>query len=157
MKRMFILGLFLIQSLAFADQLPIGTEVEILKNINFPERMIGVWLQDGSVVEQNLDSDKAHCLLSNADSRNYDYETGINKPVTKGESYQVENFINNSWVLVNKASKRTLFLDCDKSENLYNLFVDKITGGRLPYIGDTNHPRLKTIKKITNGLLLIKN
>lgn len=147
--------LLLIQSTAFAGHVPVGTEVEVLKDINFPSHMTGVWLQGGNVVGQNVDTNKAHCMLSNADATSYNFETGVNTPVTKGEIYQVENFINNSWVLINTTSKRELFLDCDKSENLYNRIADKISGGRLPYIGSTDHPKLKTIKKITAGLLQI--
>ena len=106
--------------------------------------MSGVWLQNGIITGRNVNSYKANCMLSNADSRSFNYETGINLPIKKDEIYTVKYFIDDyTWVLVNAANKRELFLDCEMSPN--------------PFTGISSTPNLKTIKKITRNLLLIKN
>ncbi len=144
MKKIVACALML-QSLAFAGQAPVGTEVEILSDINFPSNMTGVWLQNGSVTGSEVNSYKSHCMLSNADVGFYNSDTGINTPVAKGEIYQVTNFINYSWVLTSPIGKRELFLDCDKTENVYNRVSDKVFNGKFGYIGNIQHPKLKTI------------
>ena len=155
--RKVIIGFLMLQSFAYAGQVPVGTEVEILNDINFPSHMTGVWLQNGAVTGSVVNAYQARCMLSNADNAFYNFETGINTPIAKSEIYQVTNFINNSWVLTSTTSKRELFLDCDKSENIYNRISDKVFNGHLGYVGSTHNPKLRTIKKITRGLLLINN
>ncbi len=155
--KLLLIGFFALGTpLVFAGQVPVGTEVEFLRDINFPSHMTGVWLQNGTATGSDVNGYQAHCMLSDVHPDFYDFETSTNSPIARGEIYRVTDFINNSWVLSSTTGKRELFLDCDQSENAYNRISDRVFNGKLGYVGNTQNPKLKTIKKITRGLLLIK-
>jgi hypothetical protein len=51
-----------------AEDLAVGTEIVVLKEIVFPSQFTGVWIQDGKALTNEgtstLDSLKAHCWLT---------------------------------------------------------------------------------------------
>jgi hypothetical protein len=148
-----------------AEELVVGAEIVVLKNIDIPKQSTGVWIQDGkALLEEHtsgLNSLRAHCWLT-VDQSQYNPETGLTNSISKG-IYNVESTLDadasrgaTGWII--KSNNGNEFhLQCSKSASLITRAADSI--GLAHKISTDNMFKIsiKNVKKTLKGLIEIKD
>jgi len=172
MKTVLSLLLFSISTFAakknyFAANLKIGTEIEILKDIEFPGHTTLVRLQNGKVLNgkdstNKLKYMKSYCNIR-VDQTDYNYELALANPILKGEKYKVANSLEDnmsrgstSWSLKSE-NGRYLLLDCQKSQPLLNQFSESVGISHILWHDNLFPLKIKNVKRTLQGLIIIKD